>query len=102
MSLLSEHNRNVILLDTYGKPITYLNPARESVTATQYRMAQYDAFRDKSKREYLARQIISLLMSILENKQSPTNHNLHHYLDISKHSTNLGMKRGDSIFIDFQ
>jgi len=23
LSLLSEHNRNVILLDTFGKPVTY-------------------------------------------------------------------------------
>jgi len=26
LSLLSENNRNVILLDTFGKPITLLNP----------------------------------------------------------------------------
>ena len=58
LSLLSQNNRNVILLDTFGKPTTYLNPARESLTATNYRMAQYDTFRDESKREYLARQII--------------------------------------------
>lgn len=58
LGLLSQNNRNVILLDTYGKPITYLNPARESLTATQYRMAQYDTFRDETKRDYLARQII--------------------------------------------
>ncbi len=58
LSLLSNNNRNVILLDTFGKPTTYLNPARESLTATQYRMAQYDTFRDETKREYLARQII--------------------------------------------
>lgn len=57
--LLSEKNRNVILLDTFGKPITYLNPARESLTATNYRMAQYDTFRDSVKREYLSRKIIS-------------------------------------------
>jgi len=58
LSLLSQNNRNVILLDTFGKPTSYLNPARESLTATNYRMAQYDTFRDESKREYLARQII--------------------------------------------
>ncbi|MFM9875946.1 MAG: CRISPR-associated endonuclease Cas1, partial [Nitrosarchaeum sp.] len=32
LSLLSENNRNVILLDTYGRPITYLNPVMESLT----------------------------------------------------------------------
>ncbi len=59
LSLLSQNNRNVILLDIYGKPTTFLNPVRESTTATKYRIAQYDTFRDKSKREYLATQIIS-------------------------------------------
>ena len=44
LSLLSENNRNVILVDIYGKPITYLNPVMESLTATQYRMAQYELF----------------------------------------------------------
>ncbi|MEX2193163.1 MAG: CRISPR-associated endonuclease Cas1 [Nitrosarchaeum sp.] len=59
LSILSENNRNVILLDNHGKPVTYLNPVRESFVATKYRIGQYDTFRDKSKREYLARQIIS-------------------------------------------
>jgi len=58
LSLLSENNRNVILLDTYGKPITYMNPVMESLTATNYRIAQYDTFRNKEKREYLVRQIV--------------------------------------------
>ena len=38
LRLLSEHNRNLILLDTYGKPVTYLNPVMESLTATRYRI----------------------------------------------------------------
>ena len=58
LSLLSENNRNLILLDTYGKPISYLNPVMESLTATNYRMGQYDTFRNESKRNYLARQIV--------------------------------------------
>ncbi len=58
LALLSENNRNVILLDIHGKPVTYLNPVRESHIATKYRIAQYDTFRDESKRKYLARQII--------------------------------------------
>lgn len=56
--LLSQNNRNVILLDIHGKPVTYLNPVRESFVATKYRIGQYDTFRDESKRKYLARQII--------------------------------------------
>ena len=58
LSLLSKNNRNVILLDTHGKPITFCNGMMDSLTATKYRMAQYDTFRDDSKREYLAKQIL--------------------------------------------
>jgi len=59
LSLLSENNRNVILLNTYGKPVTFCNGMMDSLTTTKYRMAQYDTFRDESKRCYLVRQIIS-------------------------------------------
>jgi CRISPR-associated protein Cas1 len=34
LGLLSEHSRNLILLDTYGKPVSYLNPVMESPTST--------------------------------------------------------------------
>jgi CRISPR-associated protein Cas1 len=59
LSLLSENNRNVILLDNHGKPVTYCNPVMESLTATKYRMAQYDTFRDPEKCRYLQRQIVN-------------------------------------------
>jgi CRISPR-associated protein Cas1 len=59
LSILSENNRNVILLDTYGKPITFCNGMMDSLTGTKYRMAQYDTFRDETKRRYLVKQIIS-------------------------------------------
>lgn len=58
MSVLSSHNRHVILMDTYGNPVTFLEPVRSSLIATQYRIGQYDTFRDKSKCEYLAKQIV--------------------------------------------
>jgi CRISPR-associated protein Cas1 len=58
LAILSTHNRNVILLDNYGKPVTYLNPVMESLTATQYRIAQYDTFRNTEKCRYLSRQIV--------------------------------------------
>ncbi|MEO9308083.1 MAG: CRISPR-associated endonuclease Cas1 [Nitrososphaera sp.] len=58
LGLLSQHNRNLILLDTYGKPISYLNPVMESLTATRYRIGQYDTFRDPIKCEYLSKQIV--------------------------------------------
>ncbi len=44
MSVLSENNRHVILVDTYGNPVTFLEPVRSSLTATKYRMGQYDTF----------------------------------------------------------
>jgi len=59
LSLLSENNRNVILVDTYGNPVTFCNGMMNSLTATKYRMAQYDAFRDPQKREYLIKQILA-------------------------------------------
>jgi len=59
LGLLSEKNRNVILVDTYGKPLTYCNSMMDSLTATKYRMAQYDTFRDKSKCQYLTKQILA-------------------------------------------
>jgi len=58
MSVLSENNRHVILVDTYGNPVTFLEPVRSSLTASQYRMSQYDTFRDKKKCEYLSAQIV--------------------------------------------
>jgi len=58
ISVLSENNRYVILVDTYGNPVTFLEPVRSSFTASKYRMGQYDTFRDKTKCEYLAKQIV--------------------------------------------
>ena len=58
LSLLSENNRTLILLDNRGNPVTFCHGIRNSLTATRYRMAQYDTFRDKSKRDYLTKQIL--------------------------------------------
>ena len=58
LSLLSKNNRNVILLDNHGKPITFMNGMMNSLTATKYRIAQYDTFRNAEKCEYLRKQII--------------------------------------------
>ena len=58
LSILSQNNRNVILLDNHGKPATFMNGMMDSLTATKYRMAQYDTFRNESKCEYLRKQII--------------------------------------------
>jgi len=58
LSLLSENNRTVVLLDNRGKQVTLCHGLRDSLTATRYRMAQYDTFRDKLKRDYLVKQIL--------------------------------------------
>ena len=59
LSLLSQNNRNVILLDNHGKPVTFCNGMMDSLTGTKYRMAQYDTFRNPEKCEYLTKQIIN-------------------------------------------
>ena len=56
--LLNQNNRNVVLVDTYGKPVSFMNGMMESLTATKYRMAQYDVFRDPVKCLYLQRQTV--------------------------------------------
>ena len=58
LALLNQNNRNLILVDTYGKPISFLNGMMESLTATNYRIGQYDTFRDVIKCKYLSKQIV--------------------------------------------
>ena len=59
LAMLSENNRNVILVDSQGYPQCVMNGVMHSLTGTNYRIAQYDTFRIPSKRDYLSRQIIS-------------------------------------------
>lgn len=56
---LAQNNRNVILTDTSGHPVCLMNGLMDSLTATKYRMAQYDTFGNPEKCEYLSKQIIS-------------------------------------------
>lgn len=58
LSLLNQNNRNLVVIDTFGKPVSFLNGMMDSLTATKYRMGQYDTFRDESKRKYLKYQIL--------------------------------------------
>ena len=58
MAILSEHNRNLVLVDVHGNLQTVISPVMDSLVATRYRIGQYDTFRDKSKRKYLAFQVI--------------------------------------------
>ncbi len=59
ISLLSSKNINVLLVDTYGNPISYMNNVMSSNTSTKYRMGQYQTFADPVKREYLQKWILS-------------------------------------------
>ena len=74
LSLLSENNRTVVLLDNRGKQVTLCHGIRDSLTATKYRMAQYDTFRDKSKRDYLIQQIIKVKIQSQIKFLKSTNH----------------------------
>lgn len=58
MSILSENNRHVILVDVHGKLQTVIEPTMNSLVVSHNRIAQYDTFRDESKRKHLAKQII--------------------------------------------
>ena len=57
LAILSENNRNVILVDTQGNPQCVMNGVKNSLTA-KYRIGQYDTFRIKEKRDYLSCQIV--------------------------------------------
>jgi CRISPR-associated protein Cas1 len=49
ISILNQNNISVILTDTYGNPVSFMNGAMVSNTAIKYRMGQYDTFRDPTK-----------------------------------------------------
>jgi len=58
ISLLSKKNINVLLTDTYGNPVSFMNNVMSSNTSTKYRMGQYHTFSDPAKREYLQKWIV--------------------------------------------
>lgn len=58
ISLLSQNNVNVISLDGYGNLVCNMSKVMTSNTATKYRMAQYDAFRDPEKVRYLQNKLV--------------------------------------------
>ncbi|TAK25701.1 MAG: CRISPR-associated endonuclease Cas1, partial [Nitrosarchaeum sp.] len=59
ISLLCTHNRNLIIVDSHGKPTCMINGVMNSTTATKYRMSQYDAFRNKETCKKLSLKTIS-------------------------------------------
>ena len=58
LKLLTENNRQVVLLDHEGNPSTIMTGLMSSWTSTDYRIAQYDTFRDSAKCQYLSKQIV--------------------------------------------
>ena len=74
LSILSENNKTVILLDTSGNPITTCHGIRDSYTTTKYRIAQYDTFRDKVKATYLTQQITKAKLESQIKFLKSTNH----------------------------
>jgi len=74
LSILSENNKTVILLDTSGNPITTCHGIRDSYTATKYRIAQYDTFREKEKTDYLTQQITQAKLDSQVKFLKSTNH----------------------------
>jgi len=59
IKLLAEKNINVILTDSYGNLISNMNNVMSSSTATDYRIGQYDTFRDPVKRLYLQKELLT-------------------------------------------
>lgn len=58
ISILNQNNINVILTDTYGNPVSFMNGGMVSNTAIKYRMSQYDTFRDPVKVLHLQKWIL--------------------------------------------
>lgn len=58
ISILNQNNINVILTDTYGNPVSFMNGGMVSNTAIRYRMGQYDTFRDPVKVLHLQKWIL--------------------------------------------
>jgi CRISPR-associated protein Cas1 len=76
ISLLNQNNINVILTDTYGNPISFMNGAMVSNVSIKYRMGQYDTFRNPEKVLHLQKWILKEkiqsqinFLTSLENKE---------------------------------
>lgn len=58
ISLLNQNKINVLVVDTFGNPVSFINGAMISNTTIKYRIGQYDTFRNKSKVLQLQRWIL--------------------------------------------
>jgi CRISPR-associated protein Cas1 len=56
IQLLTDHNINVILLDSFGNLVCNMSRVMVSDTGTKYRLGQYDSFRNPEKVLYLQKQ----------------------------------------------
>src|SRR2546428_6695475 len=95
LALLNENNRNVILVNSQGKPVSQMSGLMDSMTASRYRMGQYDTFRDPEKCKYLTKQFlkakleseIRFLESLDRDDSKETVNSLCKYLDEIELST---------------
>jgi CRISPR-associated protein Cas1 len=75
IQLLSDHNINVILLDSFGNLVSNMSRVMVRDTATRYRMGQYDTFRDPAKVLYLQKQSLKAKLEsqigFLQSMQKP-------------------------------
>src|SRR3989338_7692557 len=58
ISLLCNHYKNIVITDPQGHPVSLISGCMQSLTATKYRIGQYDTFRNPEKCRYLGCQTI--------------------------------------------
>ena len=59
IQLLSDHNANIILVDSFGRLIANINHVMSSHAGTKYRIGQYDTFRKPEKVLYLQKHLLT-------------------------------------------
>lgn len=75
ISILNQNNISVILTDTYGNPVSFMNGGMVSNTAIKYRMGQYDTFRDPDKvlqlQKWILREKIQSQINFFKSLENP-------------------------------
>ena len=59
IQLLSDHNVNIILVDSFGRLLANINHVMSSHAGTKYRIGQYDTFRKPEKVLYLQKHLLT-------------------------------------------
>ena len=95
IELLSKHNVNVVLLDSYGNLVTNMSRVMVSDTATKYRMGQYDTFREPARVLALQKQTFKAkLESQIVFLRSLQKSELEHCLDgLLKYKARIGEQK---------